>query len=283
MARPFGNEVRIFPNKFVFSRALHYLCPSVMATIIYPSPIFGPVRSRRLGISLGINLLPNDGKWCSFDCIYCECGLNGERRPKAPLPTRDEVAAALESQLQHMKDEGQHPDVLTFAGNGEPTLHPDFPAIVDDTVRLRDRFCPEARISVLSNSTQIHRPEIRAALLRTDNPIMKLDTVDANYIRKVDRPQGRYDVDCIIRHLTEMSPGVIIQTMFMAGEGVDNTDDSYVLPWIEALKSIRPRQVMIYTVERETPVPGLEKAAPEILDGIAEKVRQAGFDCSVSY
>lgn len=254
-----------------------------MSTIIYPSPIFGPVHSRRLGISLGINLLPGDGKWCSFDCLYCECGLNSERRATQPLPTRQQVAEALEQKLLQMHNEGMHPDVLTFAGNGEPTLHPHFPDIVDDVRRLRDQLCPEARISVLSNSTQVHRPEVRQALMRTDNPIMKLDTVCPEYIRLVDRPQGHYDVEAIITHLAEMSPKVIIQTMFMGGEGVDNTADKYVGPWLEAVKRIAPRQVMIYTIDRETPVQGLLKATPERLDQIARQVKDAGLDCTVSY
>lgn len=254
-----------------------------MSTIVYPSPIFGPIKSRRLGVSLGINLLPNDGKWCSFDCLYCECGLNAERRAKAPLPTREEVHEALKQQLQKMAAEGPHPDVLTFAGNGEPTLHPHFPEIVDDVRKLRDQYFPDAKISVLSNSTQIHRQEVREALLRTDNPIMKLDTVSMEYILHVDRPQGKYDVQDIIRHLAEMSPKVIIQTMFMSGKDVDNTSDDYIQPWLEALRQIAPRQVMIYTIDRETPVQGLEKARPEILDGIAEKVRSIGLTCSVSY
>ena len=254
-----------------------------MSTIVYPSPIFGPVKSRRLGVSLGINLLPADGKWCSFDCIYCECGLNAERRATMPLPTREEVKVALEKQLQRMQEEGPKPDVLTFAGNGEPTLHPDFPAIVDDVATLRDKYFPEAKISVLSNSTQIHRKAVREALLRTDNPIMKLDTISTDFIAKVDRPQGRYDVKSIINHLAQMSPKVIIQTMFLTGNGLDNTTDEFVNPWLEALDVINPRQVMIYTIDRETPIQGLEKAKPEILDGIAEKVRQIGFACSVSY
>lgn len=258
-----------------------------MSTIIYPSPIFGPVHSRRLGISLGINLLPADGKWCSFDCLYCECGLNAERRATKPLPTRSEVAEGLERKLVEMNEEGLRPDVLTFAGNGEPTMHPHFPEIVDDVVSLRDKYCPEARISVLSNSTQIHRESVRKALLRTDNPIMKLDTVSADYIRRTDRPQGHYDVQQIVALLKSMSPKVIIQTMFMSGQAdgksVDNTSEAYLTPWLKALEDIRPRQVMIYTIDRETPVAGLEKASPEILDSIAEKVRQLGLDCSVSY
>ena len=254
-----------------------------MSTIVYPSPIFGPIMSRRLGVSLGINLLPADGKWCSFDCIYCECGLNAERRATMPLPTREEVKEALEKQLKKMQKEGPKPDVLTFAGNGEPTLHPEFPAIVDDVTALRDEYFPQAKISVLSNSTQIQRESVREALLRTDNPIMKLDTVSADFIENVDRPQGRYDVETIVNYLAQMSPKVIIQTMFLTGNGLDNTTDEYVEPWLEALQTIKPRQVMIYTIDRETPVQGLQKAQPKILDEIAEKVRQLGFSCSVSY
>ena len=153
-----------------------------MSTIIYPSPIFGPVHSRRLGISLGINLLPADGKVCSFDCIYCECGFNEDHRPTLPLPTREEVAARLEEKLLQMTAEGQLPDVLTFAGNGEPTCHPHFAEIIDDTIRLRNQYCPQAKVSVLSNSTMIHRPQVHDALLRVDNNILKLDTIDPLYI-----------------------------------------------------------------------------------------------------
>ena len=143
-----------------------------MATVIYPSPIFGPVHSRRLGVSLGINLLPADGKVCTFDCIYCECGFNAQRRPKLPLPTREEVRQALETRLQQMQTEGPVPDVLTFAGNGEPTAHPHFPEIIDDTLELRNRYFPKAKVSVLSNSTQVIQPAIRQALMRVDNAIM---------------------------------------------------------------------------------------------------------------
>ena len=165
-----------------------------MSTIIYPSPIFGPVHSRRLGLSLGINLLPADGKVCSFDCIYCECGFNEDHRPSLPLPTREEVATKLEARLKAMTAEGQVPDVLTFAGNGEPTCHPHFAEIIDDTIRLRDQYCPRAKVSVLSNSTMIHRQQVHDALMRIDNNILKLDTVDPEYIHKVDHPSGTYDV-----------------------------------------------------------------------------------------
>ena len=259
-----------------------------MSTVIYPSPIFGPVHSRRLGVSLGINLLPADGKVCSFDCIYCECGLNRERRAKEKMPTRDAVRTALEARLQQMAAEGPTPDVLTFAGNGEPTLHPDFPAIIEDTRVLRDRYCPKARISVLSNATQILRPDVFAALCRVDNNILKLDTVDADFIRQVDCPTGHYAVEAIVEGLARFRGHAIIQTMFLTGTDaqgntVDNTSAHYVTPWLEALRMIGPEAVMIYTIDRETPVSSLRKAAPEVLDAIAEQVRTLGIRCSVAY
>ncbi len=258
-----------------------------MSTVIYPSPIFGPVHSRRLGLSLGINLLPADGKVCSFDCIYCECGFNEAHRPLLPMPTRQQVAEALEQRLQLMQAEGRLPDVLTFAGNGEPTCHPHFPEIIDDTIHLRDRYCPQAKVSVLSNSTLIHRPTVHQALMRVDNNILKLDTVSADYIRRVDHPQGTYDIERVINDLAAFHGHVIIQTMFMqgdaAGESVDNTTDDYVLPWLDALERIKPQQVMVYTIDRETPTPGLLKATRQQLDRIAKLVSQRGIPCSASY
>ena len=258
-----------------------------MSTIIYPSPIFGPVHSRRLGISLGINLLPADGKVCSFDCIYCECGFNEDHRPSLPLPTREEVAQKLETKLQQMVANGQLPDVLTFAGNGEPTCHPHFAEIISDTIRLRDQYCPKAKVSVLSNSTMIHRPQVHDALMQVDNNILKLDTVDPAYINKVDHPNGTYDVNLIIDRLKAFQGHVIIQTMFMRGEckgeSVDNTGDEYVNPWLEAVKTIAPQQVMIYTIDRETPTQGLLKATHEQLDQIRDRVIAAGIPCSASY
>jgi wyosine [tRNA(Phe)-imidazoG37] synthetase (radical SAM superfamily) len=254
-----------------------------MSTIIYPSPIFGPVHSRRLGISLGINLLPSDGKVCSFNCIYCECGFNEDHRPTLPMPTREEVATKLEERLRQMVAEGQLPDVLTFAGNGEPTCHPHFAEIIDDTIRLRNQYCPKGKVSVLSNATMIHRQTVHDALMRVDNNILKLDTVNPLYINKVDRPNGTYDVQAVIEGMKAFNGHVIIQTMFMKGEGVDNTGEEYVAPWLETVKAIRPQQVMIYTIDRETPIQGLQKADREQLDAIRDRVIAAGIPCSASY
>ena len=259
-----------------------------MSTVIYPSPIFGPVKSRRLGVSLGINLLPGDGKVCTFDCIYCECGLNAERRPQQKLPTRGEVAEALERKLRQMQVEGVAPDVLTFAGNGEPTAHPDFAGVIDDTLALRDRYFPHAKVSVLTNGTRIDRAEVFEALRRVDNNIVKLDTVDADYIARVDRPVGRYDLPRLIECMQAFGGRCVIQTLFMkgvdaAGLSVDNTTDGYVLPWLDVVERIAPREVMIYTIDRETPVQGLQKASPEVLDGIVARLRERGIKASASY
>ena len=258
-----------------------------MPTIIFPSPIFGPIKSRRLGISLGINLLPGDGKICTFDCIYCECGLNAERRSHAPLPTREEVAKKLEEKLLEMQREGTTPDVLTFAGNGEPTIHPAFPEIIADTIALRNKLCPQAKVSVLSNSTLITREKVFNALKMVDNNILKLDTVDTEYIKLTDRPNAAYDLAAIIEKMKAFKGRIVIQTMFMKGsidgKSIDNTTDEYVQPWIAAVKEIAPRECMIYTIDRETPVKGLQKATKEELDNIVEKLQKEGIKASASY
>ena len=256
-------------------------------SIIYPSPIFGPIHSRRLGISLGINLMPADGKICSFDCIYCECGLNRDHRPTLSIPTREEVATKLELQLQSMQTAGTAPDVLTFAGNGEPTMHPKFAAIIDDTIRLRNTYFPKAKISVLTNATQIHRPEIFEALRKVDNNICKLDTVDPDFIQIVDCPNITYNLQRIIDHLIAFGTDCIIQTMFLRGKyngtEIDNTTDQYVIPWMQTLQRIHPREVMIYTLDRDTPVEGLLKVTPDELNNIRDRVIALGIPCSAAY
>ena len=256
-------------------------------TVIYPSPIFGPVHSRRLGVSLGINLLPADGKVCTFDCIYCECGFNADYRPKQPLPTREEVRSALEARLRDMQQNGPTPDVLTFAGNGEPTAHPRFPEIIEDTLALRDKYFPNAKVSVLSNSTFIHRPAVFEALNKIDNNILKLDTVDEEYVRVLDRPTGHYSIREIIEGMKAFKGNCIIQTMFLKGSYKDKIwiihPINLFFPGWEAVKEIAPRQVMIYTIDRETPDHDLQKATHEELDRIAERIRETGIPVSVSY
>lgn len=205
-----------------------------------------------------------------------------------PRPTRTEVAEALERKLAEMRDEGRLPDVLTFSGNGEPTAHPEFAGVIDDTIELRDRYCPEAKVSVLSNATQIYKSEVREALMKVDNNILKIDTVCMDYIKEVDRPlQKRYDIREIIEDMKRFEGHIIIQTMFMKGysdgNDIDNTGDEYVNPWLEAVKEISPRQVMIYTIDRDTPAVGLKKADHEVLDRIKRRVEELGIACSAAY
>lgn len=260
-----------------------------MATILYPSPIVGPIHSRRLGISLGVNVNPDDGKICTFDCIYCEVGYNHSRHTSTPRPSREHVAECLEAKLKEMKTQGDALDVITFSGNGEPTGHPDFLGIVEDTIRLRDAYYPAAKVSVLTNSTMAHKPDIHRALELVDNNIMKLDTVNADYIRIVDRPtQPQYDVEKIIEDMCSFGGHVIIQTMFMkgtddTGRDVENTGDKFVEPWLAAVRRIKPREVMIYTIDRDTPCATLRKATHAELDYIHDRVVAEGFACVVAY
>lgn len=258
-----------------------------MACINFPSPVFGPIHSRRLGTSLGINLLPEGGKVCSFDCLYCECGFNKDNRDNTKLPSREKVREVLEKKLIKLKEEGITPNVFTFAGNGEPTSHPQFEEIIEDTRILRDKYFLNAKISVLSNSTFIHKPSVFRALQRVDNNILKLDTVNPDFIKCVDRPNAGFDLKRILEDLKKFNGNLIIQTMFLKvkkdGKVIDNTTDEFVTPWLEEVKKINPREVMIYTIARETPDKDLEKISKGKMDEIGEKVEKAGLKCNVSY
>jgi len=259
-----------------------------MSTFLFDQTIFGPVISRRLGISLGINLLPNDSKLCSFDCIYCECGWNPEKGTvKAILPTRIEVKRMLSEKLMAMKSEGELPDVITFAGNGEPTLHPDFASIIDDTLLIRNELCPGARIAVLSNSTMLHKSKVVEALKKIDDNILKLDSGIPATIRLLDQPVGRFDLQSVVHNIKQFDGQLIIQTMFIRGNYkgaiIDNTAEQELKAWIAILQQIRPRQVMIYTIARDTPVNDLQKVSTDELETIAERVKkETGLEVQVS-
>ncbi len=232
--------------------------------------------------------MPDDGKVCTFDCIYCECGYNHDHIPAHQRPTREEVAKALTAVLRQRHADGEPLDDISFAGNGEPTAHPDFPAIISDTMAERDKYFPEAKVSVLSNATMTGNERVRAALMMVDNNIQKVDTVSMDYINTVDRPVNHhYDVAQIVENLRLFHGHVIVQTMFLkgtaAGKDVDNTSDDYVKPWLDALTRIQPQQVMIYTIDRETPEHGLRKAEPAVLNAIKARVEQLGIPCTAAY
>ena len=258
-----------------------------MPTSIFDSIVFGPVKSRRLGVSLGVNLLPADGKICSFNCIYCECGLNRERKTHNSFPELGEVKSALSDKLSQMKSAGEHLDVITFAGNGEPTLHPRFSEAINMVIELRDRFFPDAKISVLSNATMLHKPEVVAALLKVENNIQKLDGADDETVRLLDAPNSPdFSLAGVVEQLKAFNGKVIIQTIFVKGEiggrPFTNSDDAKVEAWLQLVKEIAPRQVMIYTIDRPVPTVGIEKVSLQRLQEIGEKVKAAGFDVSIA-
>jgi wyosine [tRNA(Phe)-imidazoG37] synthetase (radical SAM superfamily) len=257
-----------------------------MPTFLFDKIVFGPVKSRRLGLSLGINLLPVTQKICNFDCVYCECGLNTTDSKKNTLPSREEVFKALESRLLDILNNGQIPDVITFAGNGEPTMHPDFADIIDDTIALRNKYAKSTLISVLSNSTMLHKTTVVNALKKVDQNVMKLDSGIATTVQQLNRPTGKYNLQTIINQLKIFKGNVIIQTMFIKGniDGtlIDNTTEDHLQAWEATIQEINPKMVMIYTIERDTPFQGLKKITKNELVVIAERLKKRGVKVQVS-
>ncbi len=258
-----------------------------MSTILFHEIVFGPIHSRRLGSSLGMNLLPYDGKLCSFDCIYCECGYNEDFRTKTRLPDRENVRAALEDKLIQLQKENTLIDVITFAGNGEPTVHPQFAEIIDDTIVLRDKYYPDAKISVLSNAMHAGKQKIFDALGKVDNNILKLDSAILDTVRLIDRPNSpEYSIEKQVELFKRFNGDFIMQTMFVRGSHkgkvVDNTTEEEISAWLEAVKATNPREVMIYTIDRETPEKNLEKVPVEKMKEIGKRVEALGIKVSVA-
>lgn len=259
-----------------------------MSTFLFDEIIFGPVNSRRLGTSLGINLLPVRKKICNFNCIYCECGWTKDiDKAINKLPERINIYRKLEEKLISMKEAGQSPDVLTFAGNGEPTLHPDFPEIIMDTIILRDKYFPGAKIAVLSNATTIDKPEIKKALLKVDMNILKLDSAFDATISLHNQPRIKVNAELLIKRLADFDGNLIIQTLFLRGKykdtAIDNTTKVETDAWLKAIERIKPSEVMIYTISRDTPAgDNLEKVPVDELNRIASLVEKLGIKTQVS-
>ena len=246
-------------------------------TVLFHSTIFGPIHSRRLGVSLGINLSPDDGKVCSFDCIYCEAGYNSQGHGTTGLPLREKVKTDLRNKLSAMKAAGDPLDVITFSGNGEPTLNPDFPGIIDDVIALRNEFYPNAKVSVLTNSTRIFTPEVAEALKKVDNNILKLDSAIEPTMRLIDQPTSReFTVERVVESLRQFKGTGIIQTMMLRGEHngmkVDNTTPEEVDALIKAYKEIQPREIMLYSLDRSTPEEKLIKVEKPELEAIGGRI-----------
>lgn len=259
-----------------------FIKSKAMSGLLFHETVFGPVTSRRLGVSLGINLLPVDYKYCTFNCIYCECGWT-QRKPAgaAGLPSREEVADLLEQKLQQMKRAGKAPDAITFAGNGEPTIHPRFPEIVDDTIALRDKYFCDARITVLSNASMLGRDSVFKALMKVDDNIQKLDAGNEKLFQLINQPSGGLSLQEVVASLERFNGKVIIQTLFLKaehdGQMIDNTSKEEVGAWIKLLKKINPQYVMIYPVDREAPEKNIDKISFSQLADIAAQVNRAGI------
>ena len=247
--------------------------------VLFNSTIFGPIHSRRLGTSLGINLSPNDGKVCSFDCVYCEAGYNSQGKGTTGFPSREKVKEQLETKLREMKSKGENLDVITFSGNGEPTLHPDFPEILDDVISLRNEFYPNAKVSVLTNSTKIFSPKVAEALRKADNNILKLDSAIEETMQLIDAPSSpSFTVKKVVEGLKQFGDSGIIQTMILRGEHngkkIDNTTDEEIEALIKAYKEINPREIMIYSLDRSTPEEKLIKVEKPELEEIGRRIEK---------
>jgi len=256
-----------------------------MPTFLFNEIIFGPVKSRRLGVSLGVNLLPEDYKYCTYNCLYCECGWTLKSNSKVKLHTRDEIKQTLDAKLQEMLEDNNPPDNITFAGNGEPTIHPEFAEVIDDTIELRNNYFPTAKISVLSNATQIHKPKVVSALLKVDQNILKLDSAIDRTYKVLNQPIADISVRTLVDRLKVFNGNLSIQTLFIRGnykgEHFDNTTEEEVTGWLELLKEIKPKMVMIYPIARDTPHSDLEKIDSNTLSRIGKRVKDLGFSVNI--
>jgi wyosine [tRNA(Phe)-imidazoG37] synthetase (radical SAM superfamily) len=257
-----------------------------MSTFLFDDIVFGPVKSRRFGVSLGINLLPLNYKYCTFNCIYCECGWTFKKNSeKINLAKREDIKKRLEEQLIKMKEEGKAPDNITFAGNGEPTVHPKFAEIIDDTIVLRNEYFPKAEITVLSNSSMLHKKQVFEALNKIDNNVLKLDSAIEETFQKINQPIKGLTIKKIIKEIKKFEGNQLIQTLFIRGKLnnklIDNTSVPEIEAWLNALKEIKPKSVMLYPIERDTPAEDLIKVPKEELLKIAEKVEAIGIKTQV--
>ena len=239
--------------------------------------VFGPIHSRRLGSSLGINLLPQQGKICNFDCIYCECGWNKDGRGDRQLPTAEDLRQTLTAKLQQCLADGTPIDSITFSGDGEPTLNPDFAAIIDITLELRDRYYPNAKVSVLSNATRIGREDVFQALRKVDNPILKIDAPTASLAAKINQPQCDYDVDQVVEDLRRFEGNFVLQTMFLKAPEFDSSSPEVLEGWMRIVRDLRPREIMVYTIDRETPMTGLQKMTVDQMRELVQPLLDEGF------
>lgn len=243
--------------------------------------VFGPIFSRRLGSSLGVNLLPSKGKLCNFDCVYCECGWNKDGISDKIFPALDAVEAALEEKMTNAISEGVHIDSITFSGNGEPTVHPDFSQVIDLTLRLRDKYFPQAKVSVLSNATMLGREDVFEALKRVDNPILKIDASSDDLIQRINKPMGNYRLKDVVENMKRFEGDFILQTMFLKSPDFNTTTQDALSAWIGIVREVRPREIMVYTIDRETPDKRLGKYTVEQMTEFVRPLLDEGFNIQI--
>ena len=243
--------------------------------------VFGPIPSRRLGSSLGINVLPEEGKLCNFDCIYCECGWNRDGRGDKRIPDLRMLQEALEAKLAACAAEGVPIDSITYSGDGEPTLNPDFPAMIDATLMLRNRYYPAARVSVLTNATRLDAPAVFEALRRVDSPILKLDAPTTALARIINRPAPGYDVSRVVEGMRRFGGDFVLQTMFLRAPGFDSADPAVLGPWMEIVRNLRPREIMVYTIARPTPMGALSKFTALEMAALLRPLTDEGFNIHI--
>ena len=245
--------------------------------MIREETVFGPIHSRRLGSSLGINLLPEKGKICTFDCIYCECGWNKDGRNDTQLPSAEKVRNALEAKLKECKTNQVPIDSITFSGDGEPTINPDFPQIIDDTIRLGNQYYPNSKITVLSNATMVHKPEVFAALRKVDNPTMKIDAPTDELVEKINHPAPGYHINKVVEALKQFNGDFILQTMFLKSKDFDSSSPEVLKGWMNIVRLLKPREVMVYTIDRPTPEEGLKKFTVDEMRALVQPLIDEGF------
>ncbi|MCQ2139311.1 MAG: radical SAM protein [Bacteroidales bacterium] len=243
--------------------------------------VFGPIKSRRLGSSLGINLLPQNGKICNFDCIYCECGWNKDGRDDKVIPTAEDLRKALESKLKECAENSTPIDSITFSGDGEPTLNPDFAEIIDITLELRDKYYPKAVVSVLSNATRIGRDDVFNALRKVDNPILKIDAPTEELAKRINRPACDYWVSQVVEDLRKFEGDFVLQTMFLKSDDFDSSSPEVLEGWMKIVRDLHPREVMVYTIDRETPQKGLQKFTVAQMRELVQPLVDEGFNIQI--
>ena len=251
--------------------------------MIREETVFGPIFSRRLGTSLGINLLPEKGKICNFDCIYCECGWNKDGREDTKIPSAAKVRADLERMLVRLQREGTKVDSITFSGDGEPTINPEFPQIIDDTLAIRDSMAPTAKVSVLSNATRVHVPDVFNALTKVDNPIMKIDAPTNELVAKINKPAPGYDVGRVVESLKRFEGNFVLQTCMLRSReyDFDSSRLEVLVGWMGIVRQLHPREIMVYTIDRPTPAQGLEKFSIEEMTRLVQPLIDEGFNLQI--